>query len=102
MTVLDDVALDPEEFCGFIFGQTCGHVYNPLGNWSVPLPLVPKPPVTPPHLPKVNTSFFKKTFVEHVTNSVGFFLNFVSLDLLMCVEIGLCTFVLLSHLDTSK
>ncbi|XP_064594947.1 sphingomyelin phosphodiesterase-like [Liolophura sinensis] len=52
LTVLDDVALDPEELCGLVFGETCGHVYNPLGNWSIPLPIVPKPPVMPPHLPK--------------------------------------------------
>lgn len=53
LTVLDDLALSPEEVCGVLVGKDCGIPYNPLNSWNISLPNTPKPPVVPHTLPKV-------------------------------------------------
>ena len=42
------MTITPSEICGVILGDSCGHVQNPLYNWTLPLTPVPKPPVALP------------------------------------------------------
>lgn len=41
------------EICSLCLGETCGDVDNPLHEWSVSFPPVPKPDIVEPPLPQV-------------------------------------------------
>ena len=51
--VFATLALNPDEVCGFVLGDTCSSVYNPWDAWDITLPDVPKPPVESIPPPKV-------------------------------------------------
>ena len=53
-TVLEKLALSPEEVCGIIIGDDCATAYNPFEMWNVTFPKIPKPPVKPLTQPKVS------------------------------------------------
>ncbi len=53
LTVFDKIALDPDEVCGLLVGDSCATTYNPEMKWNITLPKTPKPPVKPPVPPKV-------------------------------------------------
>ena len=54
LTVVDKVALKPSEACGILLGDGCGTPYDPYNqNWTVPLPIIPKPPINPIPAPAV-------------------------------------------------
>ncbi len=46
-----DSKLQGSDFCDV--GLGCGTSNNPLLNWNITLPNVPKPPIVPPTPPKV-------------------------------------------------
>lgn len=54
--VLSKVTLGPDEICSLVIGDACGDVYNPLHEWSVQFPPVPKPVVPAPQAPTVSYS----------------------------------------------
>lgn len=47
------VTIGPDEVCSFIIGDACGDVYNPLHEWEVMFPPVPKPAVVEQKIPEV-------------------------------------------------
>ena len=54
LTVVDQVALSPEEACGVLLGDKCTQDYDPFKQkWNILIPMG-KPPVKPIPLPKVN------------------------------------------------
>lgn len=42
-----------------ILGETCGEIENPLHEWNVTFPPIPKPPVKIQNLPKEGGKVFK-------------------------------------------
>ena len=48
--------LNHQELCSVVLD--CGPIKNPILNWNITLPNVPKPPLKPPSQPKV--LFYKK------------------------------------------
>lgn len=57
--VLSKVNIGPDEICSFVIGDACGDVYNPLHEWNVMFPPVPKPAVTESGRPEINAPTFK-------------------------------------------
>lgn len=57
--VLKRVNLSPDEICSFVIGDACGDIYNPLHEWEVDLPPVPKPETRELPLPKEGSNTFK-------------------------------------------
>ncbi|KAK6631215.1 hypothetical protein RUM43_014312 [Polyplax serrata] len=57
--VLSKVTLGPDEICSLVIGDACGDVYNPLHEWSVQFPPVPKPVVPAPQAPTPGAPTFK-------------------------------------------
>ena len=56
LTVLDSVALSPDEACSILIAPSCATGYNPFDQpWNITLPSSPKPPVTPVPPPKPNS-----------------------------------------------
>ena len=49
--MIKDSKLDASDYCDV--GLGCGTSNNPLLNWNITLPNVPKPPVIPPTPPQV-------------------------------------------------
>ncbi|RWS11022.1 sphingomyelin phosphodiesterase-like protein, partial [Dinothrombium tinctorium] len=66
LAVISKVVVNPSEVCGIILGNSCAPVHNPLHNWSVPLPNIPKPPVAPKIQLK---SVTKKLRVLHISDT---------------------------------
>ena len=63
MSVLNVISVAPvntSDLCSI--GLGCAKVNNPIYNWNITLPKVPKPPVKPPVLPQVG--FFKKNELD--------------------------------------
>ncbi|XP_031627934.1 sphingomyelin phosphodiesterase isoform X2 [Contarinia nasturtii] len=57
--VLKRVTIGPDEICSFVIGDACGDVYNPLHDWDVTFPPVPKPEIHDIPLPKEGFPTFK-------------------------------------------
>jgi len=49
--VVKETKIKSEDLCSVAMG--CGVIKNPLIEWNITLPSIPKPPVTPTRLPKV-------------------------------------------------
>lgn len=47
----------PDEICSFVIGDACGDVYNPVHEWNVMFPPVPKPEVVEPKIPEVSHNY---------------------------------------------
>eukprot|EP00118_Oscarella_pearsei_P025852 m.308905 g.308905 ORF g.308905 m.308905 type:complete len:593 (+) comp45030_c0_seq1:34-1812(+) len=47
-----------DEICGALFGDKCGSPFDPLANWTIPIPSN-KPPVKPPMPPKSGSPTLK-------------------------------------------
>lgn len=52
MSIIVDSPLKDLELCSIVLN--CEPILNPILNWNITLPNVPKPPVVPPAQPKVN------------------------------------------------
>lgn len=52
--VIENLAMSPDEICGFVIGDICGTPYNPYHEWRVAFPPVQKPPVPRPEPPPVS------------------------------------------------
>lgn len=52
--VLGKVTIGPDEVCSFVIGDACGDVYNPLHEWEVMFPPVPKPKTVEQKIPEVS------------------------------------------------
>ena len=65
LTVLDHLALSPEQVCGVIVGDSCASPYNPFSMWNITLPHIPKPPVVPPIPPQAGSPTIR---VLHLTD----------------------------------
>ena len=50
LSVIRDSPLSDDELCSAGIG--CGPILNPVLNWNITLPNIPKPPVVPPVPPK--------------------------------------------------
>jgi sphingomyelin phosphodiesterase len=44
----------PEEICSLVLGEVCGEVKNPMHEWKIEFPDVPKPQIADSELPKVS------------------------------------------------
>jgi sphingomyelin phosphodiesterase len=45
--------------CSFVIGDACGDVYNPLHEWEVMFPPVPKPAAVEQKIPEMTAPTFK-------------------------------------------
>jgi sphingomyelin phosphodiesterase len=57
--VLGKVSIGPDEVCSFVIGDACGDVYNPLHEWEVMFPPVPKPAAVEQKIPEMTAPTFK-------------------------------------------
>ncbi|KAK9876807.1 hypothetical protein WA026_015045 [Henosepilachna vigintioctopunctata] len=57
--VLGRVPIGADEICSFVIGDACGDVYNPVHEWNVMFPPVPKPAVVEQKSAEVNAPSFK-------------------------------------------
>lgn len=57
--------LSPSEACALIVGPTCGK-FDIYSLWNITLPNTPKPPVTPPILPKAGSPQSKILFLTDI------------------------------------
>jgi len=49
LEIANETTLTPKEVCSVVLN--CAPIVNPLINWNITLPSVPKPPVIPPYPP---------------------------------------------------
>ena len=57
-----NVYMTPDEICGFVIGSVCGAPFNPLHDWEVTFPPIPKPPIKPMNIHQVSS--FSKSVAQ--------------------------------------
>ncbi|TNN79008.1 Sphingomyelin phosphodiesterase [Liparis tanakae] len=65
LRALERSLLWPTEACGVLVGPSCGK-FDMYAPWNITLPKVPKPPVTPPVLPKPGSPQSRVLFLTDV------------------------------------
>lgn len=62
---LQESLLWPSEACGLLLGPPCGK-FDIYASWNITLPKDPKPPVTPPVLPKPGSPQSRVLFLTDI------------------------------------
>ena len=68
LSIINDTTLTDEELCSFALN--CAPITNPIINWNISLPDVPKPPVNPIIPPSVTHTIF--TFSSYFLSLLKF------------------------------
>ncbi|XP_068906860.1 sphingomyelin phosphodiesterase-like [Tenebrio molitor] len=66
LPALKAVYIGPEEICSLVLGEVCGEVKNPMHEWKIDFPDVPKPQIADSELPKPGLPTFK---VLHISDT---------------------------------